>query len=101
MSDNPFATTNIQDILRNHQYSINPDTPNGTGFIQLPPLKLPDMNVQVNLLVERCINSLEEEATVHLYERDHPSLFAWDFLDLSKEVNNSFLTSMNLQCIDV
>ena len=101
MSDNPFATTNIQDILRNHQYCINPDTPNGSGFIQLPPLKLPDMNVQINLLVERCISSLEEEATVHLYERDHPSLFAWDFLDLSKEVNDSFLTSMNLQCIDV
>ena len=84
--DNPYSTMNIQGILRNHRYAVNP---NGHVFVNaieneehttLPPLKLPNMNVVVDMMVDRVINSISDEVRVSVYERDHPSLFAWDFV---------------------
>ena len=97
-NDNPYATTNIQDILRNHHYSLNEDSPAGEPSIELPPLKLPDMNMQIDIMIERCKYSIEEEAHCRIYERDHPSLFAWDLLNITPTTT---INCMNMQYVDV
>ena len=101
VSDNPYATTNIQEILRNHHYCLNPDNPRDDATIELPPLKLPDLNVQISLFVERNVSSIEEEANARIYERDHPSLFAWDLLGITSKSTTESIDYLNTQSVDM
>lgn len=99
-SDNPYSTTNIQDILRSHRYWLPSDN-DPEGCVDLPPLKLPDMTVQVNLVAERCMHSIEEEANARIFERDHPSLFAWDSLGITGSTSMSSESYLNMQSVDM
>ena len=94
-SENPFNTRSLQGVLRNHRYSLNP---NARGYanaianeehVVLPPLKLPNMNVVVDMMVDRAINSVRDEAEVCVFEREHPGLFAWDALLEGMRVSGS------------
>ena len=86
-SENPYSTMNIHDIMREHRYSLNYSLPGGytaeDGDSQLPPLKLPNMNVVVDMLYERSCDSVEEQLIGSRYEASHPSLFSWDLIDMS------------------
>lgn len=81
--ENPYSTTNIQDILRNHRYTLSPDEPNGELVIDdnvLPPLKLTNMNSLVDLMQESCAASKESWVRFQQYKAKHPSLFEWEEL---------------------
>lgn len=87
-SENPYSTMNIHDIVRDHLYSLNYSltgrfADRDTGS-ELPPLKLPNMNVVVDLMYERCRESVEERLMCRRYEAAHPSLFRWDRIDASE-----------------
>lgn len=87
-SENPYSTMNIHDIVRDHLYSLNYSltgrfADRDTGS-ELPPLKLPNMNVVVDLMYERCRESVEERLMCRRYEAAHPSLFRWDVIDASE-----------------
>ena len=51
----------------------------------LPPLKLPNMNVMVDMMADRALASKEISLNSKLFKLQHPSLFAWDRLE---EVQN-------------
>lgn len=92
--ENPYSTTNIQDILRNHRYGrsifiLNRYTLNPTQEVSgsattnleenvLPPLKLPNMNVYVDMMVEQARSSKEIALRRQSFVMCHPSLFVWD-----------------------
>ncbi|KAK8824201.1 hypothetical protein WA556_003525 [Blastocystis sp. ATCC 50177/Nand II] len=81
--ENPYSTANIQDILRNHRYTLSPDEPNGELVIDdnvLPPLKLTNMNSLVDLMQESCAASKESWVRFQQYRAKHPSLFEWEEL---------------------
>lgn len=81
--ENPYSTSNIQDILRNHRYTLNPDEQDGMHHVDdniLPPLKLANMNTLVDLMYERCIESKEEYLLCEKYKATHPSVFGWEKL---------------------
>ena len=87
-SENPYSTMNIHDIVRDHLYSLNYSLTgrfaDRDGESQLPPLKLPNMNGVVDLIYERCRESVEERLLCRRYEAAHPSLFRWDVIDASE-----------------
>ena len=92
--ENPYSTTNIQDILRNHRYelklslkiryTLNPTqeiSGNMTMNLEenvLPPLKLPNMNVFVDMMIEQARSSKEIALKRKSFMMTHPSLFAWE-----------------------
>lgn len=94
--ENPYSTMNIQDILRNHRYmpnyrvmcryTLNPTQEDsrsaGTDMTEnvLPPLKLPNMNVYVDMMVEQAGASKEIALNKRIFMIRHPSLFVWDSL---------------------
>ena len=86
-SENPYSTRNIQDILRSHRYSYTQfgdegerDDSTAGDPSTLPPLKLPNMNVYVDMMVERAVASKEVAMEKRRFVAEHPSLFQWDSL---------------------
>ena len=86
-SENPYSTRNIQDILRSHRYSYTQfgdegerDDATAGDPSTLPPLKLPNMNVYVDMMVERAVASKEVAIRKQRFVAEHPSLFQWDSL---------------------
>lgn len=76
--ENPYSTMNIQDILRTQRYSNTTDGRASSYTDSLPPLKLPNMNVVVDMLYEKYSESVEEHLRTEAYIKNHPSLFDWD-----------------------
>lgn len=84
--ENPYSTANIQDILRNHRYTLNPDEPSSQLEIDdnvLPPLKLTNMNSLVDLMQESYAASKDSWLQYQQYKKNHPSLFEWEELSAS------------------
>ena len=77
-SENPYSTMNIQDILRSQRYSNTNSNSSSSYTDSLPPLKLPNMNVVVDMMYEKYSESMEDDLRSSAYINSHPSLFNWD-----------------------
>ena len=102
-SENPYSTLNIHDIVRDHLYSLNYSLTGsyaeGDAGSELPPLKLTNMNVVVDMMYERCRESIEERLRCRRYEAAHPSLFRWDVIDASEvDEESMFINQKQFQC---
>lgn len=82
-SENPYSTMNIQDILRSQRYSNTNSSSISSYTDSLPPLKLPNMNVVVDMMYEKYTESMEDYLRSSAYINAHPSLFKWD--DICKD----------------
>ena len=61
----------------------------------LPPLKLPNMNVAVDMMTERAMASRELSLDRQIFELQHPSLFAWDGLEEIQHYKGKSLKKTN------
>lgn len=97
--ENPYSTKNIQDILRSQHY-LNTTRTATVQTDSLPPLKLPNMNVVVDMMYEKYVESVEEQLRTQQYINSHPSLFNWSSICKEQVESNQMTSPSNYKLND-